>query len=70
MSDTKQLIETLGLSVIDLEETLGALQGKHGEGWINISMEERRVFASLLKDYINALDTNPRHQLRVLGFRI
>ena len=36
----------------ELEETLGALEGKHGEGWINITMKERRLFARLLRENI------------------
>lgn len=39
-----------------LEETLGALEGKHGEGWINISVEERRLFARLIRQEISALE--------------
>lgn len=32
-----------------LDETLGALRGQHGEGWINITNQERRLFAKLLE---------------------
>jgi hypothetical protein len=42
----------------DLEETLGALNGTHGEGWINISMEERRLFAALLREKIKELENS------------
>ena len=38
-----------------MESTLGALEGKHGEGWIRISMEERRLFARLLRAAIRSL---------------
>lgn len=43
------------LDINDLEEILGALRGKHGEGWINITMRERRLFAKLLEDRIAAI---------------
>jgi len=38
-----------------LEETLGALEGRHGEGWINITMSERRLFAQLLRAALTGL---------------
>lgn len=46
-----------GITDLELDETLGALEGKHGEGWINITMKERRLFARLLRDRIRRFDT-------------
>lgn len=39
-----------------LENTLAALEGRHGDGWINITVRERRLFAKLLRA---ALATTP-----------
>lgn len=41
-----------------LEQTLGALEGRHGNGWINITMEERRIFTRLLRQALTAWESS------------
>ncbi|GEM_PF-2883680 len=49
LSTTPQADALREWDISSLEATLGALEGKHGNGWINISMKERRLFAKLLR---------------------
>lgn len=47
----------MNYDIRDLEDTLGALEGPRGEhGWINITQEERRLFATLLREKIWLFD--------------
>lgn len=43
-------------TIEELDEILAAMRGIHGNGWINITVRERRVFAHLLEERIAVME--------------
>lgn len=56
MIDIENTLLELDFDINDLDDLLSTLKGFHGEGWINISMRERRLFAILLEHFIDQVD--------------